>query len=76
MTTSPRLSSSRRGAPKIEHPLQLGGIRTGLLDAPGAGGGPGVRVALVDTGAGLRFTVALDRGGDIIDAAFNDCALA
>jgi hypothetical protein len=55
---------------------RLGGIRTGSLDAPGAGGGPGVRVALVDTGSGLRFTVALDRGGDLIDATFNDCALA
>lgn len=65
-----------RPSPKIEHPLQLGGIRTGSLDAPGASGGPGVRVALVDTGSGLRFTVALDRGGDLIDAAFNDCALA
>ena len=65
-----------RSFPKIEHPLQLGGIRTGSLDAPGAGGSPGMRVALVDTGSGLRFTVALDRGGDVIDAAFNDCALA
>lgn len=75
--STPRSSLSRRGAaPRIEHPLQLGGIRTGSLDAPGAGGGPGVRVALIDTGSGLRFTVALDRGGDLIDAAFNDCALA
>ena len=54
---------------KFENVHQLGGIRTGTLD-------PGVRVAFVDTGAGLRFTVALDRGGDIVDASFNDCALA
>lgn len=61
---------------KFENPLQLGGIRTGTLDAPGAGGGCAVRVALFETGAGLRFTVALDRGGDIVDASFNQFALA
>lgn len=61
---------------KFENPLQLGGIRTGMLDAPGAGGGRAVRVALFDTGSGLRFTVALDRGGDIVDASFNQFALA
>lgn len=61
---------------KFDNALQLGGIRTGTLDAPGAGGGGGARVALFDTGAGLRFTVALDRGGDIIDAAFQATALA
>lgn len=61
---------------KFENVLQLGGIRTGALDSPGAGGGRSVRVALVDTGAGLRFTVALDRGGDIIDAHFNQWNLA
>ncbi|MFA6546967.1 MAG: DUF4432 family protein [Limisphaerales bacterium] len=61
---------------KFENPLQLGGIRTGTLDSPGAGGGCATRVALFDTGAGLRFTVALDRGGDIVDAAFNEFPLA
>jgi len=61
---------------KCENIHQLGGIRTGTLDTAGAGGAPGVRVALVDTGAGLRFTVALDRGGDIVDAAFNAVGLA
>jgi Domain of unknown function (DUF4432) len=61
---------------KFENPLQLGGIRTGTLDSPGAGGGQPVRVALFDTGAGLRFTVALDRGGDIVDAIYNQFALA
>ncbi len=57
---------------KFENVHQLGGIRTGTLDAPDAGG----RVAFFATGAGLRFTVALDRGGDIVDATFNDLALA
>ena len=60
---------------KFENVLQLGGIRTGTLDAP-AGSGRSVRVALVDTGAGFRFTVALDRGGDIVDAHYNDVGLA
>ncbi len=54
---------------KFENIHQIGGIRTGTLDS-------GVRVALLDTGAGLRFTVALDRGGDIVDARYNQFALA
>lgn len=76
MPRSNRPAPTRLSRPKIEHPLQLGGIRTGTLDAPGAGGRSSVRVAHVDTGSGLRFTVALDRGGDIIDATYHDCALA
>ncbi len=55
---------------KFENVHQIGGIRTGTL------GEQPVRVALFDTGAGLRFTVALDRGGDIIDASFNQHGLA
>lgn len=61
---------------KLENVQQVGGIRTGTLDSPGPGGGCATRVALFDTGAGLRFTVALDRGGDIVDASFNQFALA
>jgi hypothetical protein len=61
---------------KFENALQIGGIRTGSLDAPGAGGSAAVRAAFIDTGAGLRFTVALERGGDIVDAAYNDLGLA
>jgi hypothetical protein len=61
---------------KFENVLQLGGIRTGTPASPGAGGGCATRVALFDTGAGLRFTVALDRGGEIVDASFNRIALA
>ncbi|MFN0125844.1 MAG: DUF4432 family protein, partial [Verrucomicrobiales bacterium] len=56
---------------KFENALQLGGVRTGTLEVPAS-----TRVALFDTGAGLRFTVALDRGGDIVDASFNQFALA
>lgn len=54
---------------KFENNLQLGGIRLGQLDN-------GVRVAWVDTGSGLRFLVALDRGGDVVDARFNQHGLA
>jgi len=70
---------SKAEAKKYEHPLQLGGVRTGTLDYPepgGAGDGSGCRVALFDTGSGLRFTVALGRGGDIVDAAYNDTNLS
>ena len=61
---------------KFESIHQVGGIRTGRLDWPDAGGSPGCRVAQVDTGSGLRFTVAVDRGGDIVEAFYNDTALA
>ncbi|HEX7008688.1 MAG TPA: DUF4432 family protein [Phycisphaeraceae bacterium] len=55
---------------------QVGGIRTARFDFPDAGGSPGCRVALVDTGSGLRFTVALDRGGDIVEAFYQQHSLA
>jgi hypothetical protein len=61
---------------KFDNVHQVGGIRTGTLDCPGAGGGRSVRAAWFDTGSGLRFTVALDRGGDIVDAAYQQWALA
>ncbi|WP_428388923.1 DUF4432 family protein [Mucisphaera sp.] len=60
----------------VETPLQLGGIRTGTLDHPQPIGATSTRVAFIDTGSGLRYTVALDRGGDIIEAAYNDTPLA
>lgn len=53
-------------APVIE-PLQLGGIETSVLDN---GPGRGVRIAWVNTGAGLRYKVVIDRGLDIADAEF------
>jgi hypothetical protein len=53
---------------RFETALQAGGIRTGQLDN-------GVRVAWVETGSGLRFLVALDRGGDIVDARFDQHGL-
>jgi hypothetical protein len=59
---------------KIETTHHVGGIRTGVIDSYGIGSsasGQGCRVAMFDTGAGLRFTVAIDRGGDIVDATYN-----
>src|SRR6185503_6601393 len=61
---------------KFENVHQIGGIRMGRLDSPGAGGADGTRVALIDTGSGFRFTVALDRGGDVVDASYNQFGLA
>lgn len=63
---------------KFEHLAQVGGIQTATLDYPGIGGNAsqGARVALVNTGSPLRFTVALDRGGDIVEAFYNQHSLA
>lgn len=63
-------------ATKFENVHQVGGIRTGTLDYPDVNGGAGCRVALVNTGSGLRFVVALDRGGDIVEAFYNAWSLA
>ena len=49
----------------VMNPLQLGGIETSELDN---GPGRGVRIAWVNTGAGLRYKVVIDRGLDIADA--------
>src|SRR5690349_6760367 len=64
---------------KFENVHQIGGIRLGTLDAGAGGSGVGgvmTRVALVNTGGGLTFVVALDRGGDVVDAHFNQHSLA
>lgn len=52
---------------------QIAGIQIAQL-APGTANA--TNVALVNTGSGLRFTVALDRGGDIVDASFNRYGIA
>jgi len=51
----------------VLNPAQLGGIETSVLDN---GPGRGVRIAWVNTGAGLRYKVVIDRGLDIADAEF------
>lgn len=53
-------------APVLD-PLQLGGIETSVLDN---GPGRNVRIAWVNTGAGLRYKVVIDRGLDIADAEY------
>jgi len=60
-------SPARLPIPPVANPLQLGGIETSVLDEPP---GRGVRIAWVNTGAGLRYKVVLDRGLDIVDADF------
>jgi hypothetical protein len=51
---------------------QIGGIEQYTLDA---GEGRGVRAMLVNTGAGLRYRVLVDRGLDIDQAFFNQHSL-
>ncbi|MFC4874134.1 aldose 1-epimerase family protein [Negadavirga shengliensis] len=52
---------------KVGHVSQIGGIETSVLDN---GPGRGVRIAWVDTGAGLRYKVVLDRAMDIAEAFY------
>ncbi len=66
MAKSPRSRNPFAGAPVINF-SQLGGIETSVLDN---GPGRGVRIAWVNTGAGLRYKVVIDRGLDIADAEF------
>jgi len=51
---------------------QIGGIETSILDN---GPAKGTRIAWVNTGAGLRYKVAIDRGLDIVDAFYNQYSL-
>ena len=75
--SSARSNTRKFDMNKFDNVHQVGGIVTGSFDAhAGMGPGQGCRVALVNTGSGLRFTVALDRGGDIVDAWYNNTNLA
>lgn len=58
---------------KLSNPAQVGGIETSILDN---GPGRGTRIAWVNTGAGLRYKVVIDRGLDIADAFHNSSSLA
>lgn len=58
---------------KISNAAQVGGIETSVLDN---GAGRGTRIAWVNTGAGLRYKVVLDRAMDIADAFYNQYSLA
>ncbi|MBN1361761.1 MAG: DUF4432 family protein [Sedimentisphaerales bacterium] len=57
---------------KVSNHAQLGGIETSILDN---GLGKGTRIAWVNTGAGLRYKVVIDRALDIVDAFFNQHSL-
>lgn len=58
---------------RFENVHQVGGITSATLNN---GPGRGSRIAQVNTGAGLRYTVALDRGADLVEAHHNQHALA
>lgn len=53
----------------VSHHAQVGGIETSVLDN---GRAKGTRIAWVNTGAGLRFKVVIDRGMDIADASYKE----
>ena len=58
---------------KVNNYAQIGGIETSVLDNDL---GRGTRIAWVNTGAGLRYKVIIDRGLDIVDAFYNQYGLA
>jgi hypothetical protein len=58
---------------KVGNVAQIGGIETSVLDS---GLGRGTGIAWVNTGAGLRYKVVLDRGLDIVDAFYDRHSLA
>lgn len=58
---------------KIGNVRQLGGIETAILDN---GSGKGVRIANIDTGAGFRYQLVLDRAMDISSAQYGQHGLA
>ncbi len=58
---------------KISNPAQIGGIETSVLDN---GLSRGTRIAWMNTGAGLRYKVVIDRAMDIADAFYNQYCLA
>jgi len=58
---------------KISNTAQLGGIETAVLDN---GAGRGTRIAWINSGAGLRFKVVIDRAMDVADAFYDRHSLA
>ena len=58
---------------KVGNPAQIGGIETAVLDN---GPARGTRIAWVNTGAGFRYKVVLDRSCDIVEAFHNQHSLA
>ena len=66
-------SNHRSWEDKVGNFAQLGGIETSVLDN---GAGRGTRIAWINTGAGLRYKVVIDRAMDIADAFYNQRSLA
>ncbi|GAB3008339.1 aldose 1-epimerase family protein [Cyclobacterium sediminis] len=64
---------NQRWKGKVGNVKQLGGIETAILDN---GTGKGVRIANIDTGAGFRYQLVLDRAMDISTAQFGEHGLA
>ena len=58
---------------KVMNHSQIGGIETSVLDN---GPAAGTRIAWVNTGAGLRYKIVIDRSLDIVDAFYNQHSLA
>ncbi|MCC5937851.1 MAG: aldose 1-epimerase family protein [Lunatimonas sp.] len=58
---------------KVGNRCQVGGIELAVLDN---GPARGSRIAWIDTGAGLRYKVLLDRGMDIAEAFYQQHSLA
>jgi hypothetical protein len=58
---------------KVINHAQIGGIETSVLDD---GPGRGTRIAWVNTGAGFRYKVVIDRGLDVVDAFHHQHSLA
>ncbi len=58
---------------RVTNPHQVGGIETSV---PDNGPGRGTRIAWINTGAGLRYKVVIDRGLDIVDAFYNQYSLS
>ena len=65
--------SSKNWLDKVSNLAQVGGIETSILDN---GAGKGTRIAWINTGAGLRFKVVLDRAMDIAEAQYNQYNLS
>src|SRR5688572_29267231 len=68
-----RNKSVSTSAPYFINPAQIGGIEAYQIDD---GPGRGVRALCVNTGAGLRYRVLVDRGLDIDHASHNQHGLA
>ena len=58
---------------KISNATHAGGIETSVLDN---GPARGTRIAWINTGAGLRYKVVLDRAMDIADAFYNQYSIS